>query len=873
MTREIGTAGRRISWGLARFRRRASWVIEHFRTLLREMVRGPSEGWTTFILLLLSLLLVTRAVGRALWVPAGLYGMVLCSAVLGLLLAKRRFKVWLLIITGVLAGLTLNFCHLTNLAEGATVIARCTDVAGRLFTWWQALVSGGLSTDILPLSFLFLLVSWVVGFMCSWSLFRKHNIWGVLLPSGIAMVISVAVLLPGEQMFDLYLYLAVTSLLIARLHNLEREQDWNIRGIQRFPRDSRLRVRDAFWLVVVVVLVSSLLPVKPARADPLAAVWDRVTLSLSVIGDEFSRVLGGGAVKEPYTAWFFGSSQPFRGPITLGETPVLMMETSFAVYFPVRRYDEYTSDGWNTGDTKVVSPQWTPECGAEAELRKQQEVEVSITSLSSRRAGGSLCLGGYPVNVSVDYRLEVLQPVRYLISIDEAAVESSVEADDLPPDLQQVAQQLWELSTASSEPITESQITSLLPADVRLISRESGEPRIETITVERRIPAPPDIVSVRTTRPLAAGESYQATVRVSTASESDLRAAGTEYPGWVLDRYLQLPGDMPSRVIILPQELTSHAENPYEKALAIRDYLRTIDYALDIEAPPGDADGVDYFLFVAEKGYCQYFASAMAVLLRASGVPARIAVGYGPGDIANLVPPGRIEDMPWPDGLIDYQASEWQYRRPVIVARNSHTWCEVFFPGYGWIPFEPTPGHPVIARGKPTPLLPQNIGEGIHDPPRDTEDMDALPGEPGHGDPPPVAGEDTEAGIAWFVWPLGISLGLALLATIIWQGWRRLLGQVTEPRVAYARIGYLASLSRLGPAESLTPYEYGRILGAAEPDISPALDRIVDSYVGTCYGRRTLSSEDRSHIASAWPLVRNRLLRRALSGLLPGRIL
>jgi hypothetical protein len=107
----------------------------------------------------------------------------------------------------------------------------------------------------------------------------------------------------------------------------------------------------------------------------------------------------------------------------------------------------------------------------------------------------------------------------------------------------------------------------------------------------------------------------------------------------------------------------------------------------------------------------------------------------------------------------------------------------------------------------------------------------------------------------------------------MWLGWRRLLGQVLDPRVAYARIGYLATLSGIGPRENLTPQEYGRRLAVAAPEIAAALDRIVHAYVRISYSKYNLNSEDRSNIARAWPEVRNQLLRRALHSALPVKFL
>ena len=78
-------------------------------------------------------------------------------------------------------------------------------------------------------------------------------------------------------------------------------------------------------------------------------------------------------------------------------------------------------------------------------------------------------------------------------------------------------------------------------------------------------------------------------------------------------------------------ELTAQADTPFDRAAAIEAYLETYPYTHEIDPPPFDADGVDYFLFDLKKGYSEYFASSMTVLLRAAGIPARLATGYTPG--------------------------------------------------------------------------------------------------------------------------------------------------------------------------------------------------------------------------------------------------
>jgi transglutaminase-like putative cysteine protease len=838
MPPEIRTASRGICYALRQLNKGIYWALKRTKSLLWQMLRGPSEGWVTFILLLLSVMLAIWSVGSAQWVPTpGLYWLALWGVVLGLLLAKMRFNGWLLAIGGVLLGIYLSFYQLTSLVEGATSLDRYAEVGNRLLIWGQAFLEGNVNPDTLPFSFFLLFASWLAGFICSWSFFRKHNIWGAVLPSGIVIVVNLTNLLPGAQRLPLYLYLFVVCLLVARLFVLEREQDWDNRSVQRFPPDSRL-LPNAFRFALVVVLVTCLLPTTSVKVAPVAAVWDRISSPVKFIGEEFARSVGGLPTKETNSGHSFGPTQPFGGSTTIGEESVLTVRAPFPIYLRARSYDVYTHEGWETGDTQIVSPELAPEQELEEEFQKSREVELSVKVLHSLTAGEPIYLGGHPIAMSIDYQLEVPQPVIYQISVAASEAELAMEAESLPLDLQEALLRIREMNSASHDALTESDIRFALTEDVWVLSWESGTEGVEKFTVERYVPISADTLSVLTTGLISAGDSYQATVSMSAATESDLLAVGAGYPDWILDRYLQLPDTLPSRVTDLAQELTKDIETPYEKAIAIRDYLRTLDYTLDIEAPPDGTDGVDYFLFELEKGYCQYFASAMTVLLRASGVPSRMVAGYGPGEPTEQYGPGD---------MMGHGSDAWQELQQTFIVRNSHSWTEAFFPGYGWIPFEPTPVRSVIARGE------------FGFPPQNAEDIDN----------PVVKPDSMETSTPWNVRVLGIPLGLALFAAIMWLGWRRLLGQVSEPRVAYARIGYLAALSGVGPRENLTPQEYGRRLATAVPEMSAALDEIVYTYVRVSYSKHDLNSEDRSNIARAWPQVRNHLLRRALHNVLP----
>lgn len=169
---------------------------------------------------------------------------------------------------------------------------------------------------------------------------------------------------------------------------------------------------------------------------------------------------------------------------------------------------------------------------------------------------------------------------------------------------------------------------------------------------------------------LQPGDDYTVTSGIPTASPNLLAEAGTDYPDEIEDRYTQIPETTPDRVAERTGEITAEADNPYEKAVVVEEWLRTNrDYSLDVDRPDGDI--VDAFLFEMEAGYCTYYATAMVGMLRTADIPTRLAVGYTPGEPAG-------ED-------------EW-----VVRGTNSHAWVEVYFPEHGWVQFDPTPADPRV---------------------------------------------------------------------------------------------------------------------------------------------------------------------------------
>jgi len=177
--------------------------------------------------------------------------------------------------------------------------------------------------------------------------------------------------------------------------------------------------------------------------------------------------------------------------------------------------------------------------------------------------------------------------------------------------------------------------------------------------------------TIRVTEPVPSGTSFTATSTRPERDVSVLRAAGDDYPTAVSERYTALPPETPDRIGAFTAELTADAGTDYDAAMAVQNWLRTEkEYSLEASA---SGEGIaDRFIFEMDAGYCEYFATAMVTMLRSQDIPARYVVGYSTGE--------RVGD------------DRYQVR-----GMNAHAWVEVFFPGVGWVQFDPTPGDERLA--------------------------------------------------------------------------------------------------------------------------------------------------------------------------------
>lgn len=376
-------------------------------------------------------------------------------------------------------------------------------------------------------------------------------------------------------------------------------------------------------------------------------------------------------------------------------------------------------------------------------------------------------------------------------------------------------------------------------------------------------------------RPVAPGETYGVTARLPLYRAEEIRQSPPYFAGSVLAlpaeadvrRYLQLPAgvvpdlgrylqlpDLPPRVGELARQIAAGAEHPFDQAVAVEAYLRQMPYTLTPPPTPRDRDFVDYFLFDLQEGYCTYYASAMVVMLRELGIPARFVEGYAIGASS----PFTLNERGW----------------YVYEARNSqaHAWVEAYFPGYGWVTFDPTPRSdlPVIARTS-TPAAPAADEPDV---PEDTAaDAPDSPGRPPGGREEPEAPESGGAAPvheprdwAWLAAPLAAAAVLILLVARVLGAQERFRYRDARSVVqeAWEKAAWLLGRFGIGRRPHETALEYAEHVARALPALREDALQAAADYAAARYGPpgRPVPAEHARRARAFWQRAKDALFDR-----------
>ena len=809
----------------------------------------PSQGWLTVALLAIILLIVGNSVTSADWVDTPrLLEVLIWAAVAGLLLAKLRAPALLLHLVGLTLGLVVVVWQTSSLVEGLALFEQVRELWGRLEIWYEAATSGGISTDLIPISMAFVALGWILGYLSSWFIFRSNNPWVAIVLGGMAILTNLS-FLPDRFAARFFVFVFFAMLLVVQMNTIQRQEVWRRVKTGFSPFSGWLTIHAMVWFSIVVLVIAASLPMKVVVSRPVANMWSTVRTPIKNLEVEFGRLFGTIRARKNLTGRFFGETLPFLGKISLEGEVVFLARTEYPSYWLSRTYSEYTPRGWVGGKTKTleVGPDALPPPHRDLQkrLRISQTLQLSFKT-SSLLTGGSLD------GTSREAAVETLVPRQFEIDLLD---ESSDAA--LPQDIQQLSKELRQNLDAPPEEIfIESFISKTLPNDLVLIEvttgvERRGRPVIEAVTVARKESITPDVVAWRFAEPVNADESYTMASFVSYATANDLRGAGTEYDGFITDHYLQLPVDLPSRLREVSERLTASTVTPFDKARAVQAYLRgpNFVYSQDIEAPPTTSDGVDHFLFETRTGYSDYFASAMVVLLRAAGVPARIAVGYAPGDYNREEGYTSVKDS------------------------DSHAWAQTYFPKYGWIDFEPTPEWSVHQRRSFSELGDELISDRVSNL-AERDDTPLFPGALDELEERVSGGDATLGSSSWDPVRLAIIvlIGLGALASlwlVLVMVWNIGLGKASSVERAYTKMSRLGTLSGTRRYPHQTPVEYAAALGHAVPAVATGARHIAWAFSNNRYGGRAPDEEEQRTLEQIWKSIRGSLIARSLRRLIP----
>ncbi len=624
------------------------------RTFIRKRISLTLIVFLALIYLIMySVLLGVELVIRGTSVEV-LHLMVVLGIIVGWLSGRSQLKIWAAWLVSILVGSLLTATHiggidlalwdliksslgilwrwifsgvvgdLTQLSFTLSVIqTRIQDLINNLSIWVKDILTGFYVYNQVSTLLTWGFILWLLAFWIAWITRKKDQpIWGVI-PAGTLLAILMTYTL--ERRILLVLLLSAGFILIGLINHEGHQRDWKVKRVK-----GAKNVKERLALVIVGFSLCTM---------AFAGLMPSIKIK---------------AISDPFERWIYGDS-------VSGE-----IGSDSAV-----EIGGFNSDLYSV--TRLAGLPRQKLIGSGPELAKRVVMIVK-----------------YPTTTFV--KSDLPNAARYWrsYSYDQYTgigwqSSPTIEVEYKP------GQEIIEIKTDNFEIITQE---IRLSNALRGTLYSAGPP----ITLDQDV-----LVSWRTIREVTLNGNSQAVVVddlfgvtndhilyqvrsvVSTSNDKDLRQAEREIPEWISSRYLVLPESVPDRVLDLAGEIVANQPTAYDQAKAIETFLRSYPYTLELPAPPIDRDVADYFLFDLQTGYCDYYATSMVVLARATGLPARIVVGYVGGQ---------------------FDEENDQY---LVTEADAHTWVEIYFGGHGWIPFEPTAAQSLIGDEELTLPLPPEL--------------------------------------------------------------------------------------------------------------------------------------------------------------------
>jgi transglutaminase-like putative cysteine protease len=764
------------------------------RVLRSGRVLATFELRDTGLLLLLALVMgwaVAAAVEKSQWVPDTEGRLVPALAITGAL-------GWVFIVAGFsrLAYLIASFLA----ALGSLLLLTPSPLTGAhaslpaLSKWLQAL------PDQLNLVFLIglLLMFVLTGLWTSWWVFRRRNGLVALLPTGTILAVEIINdIVPGPVFFTI-VWLAAAASLLLRLNFVALKEGWRKRRVPH-AADTGWTFGEVGIEATVAILAIAFLILPPLSSADISG-----GLIPGVVHADSFHPFGIGSGSSSGTTGSIGYSELIRpgSQLTAKSKTVMLVTGDSPTFYPYWR--GIALAGWD-------GIQWY-------ELPSSAELPVRKQPLLA--AGATLPRDDLPAS---SQRIQVWHNTFHVLVPPEQTLSTVFSAGEILSVNQPTT--VRGIMTSVGTPLISS-----TPALVNVPGDATPAANFDTVDkiVFAKRPSPP--------------YNFSVTEAIPNVDVQDLQTAGTGYPAWLLP-YIALyqPGRMANtgrdaQIAALAKSIVraAGATTPYDQAKAIESWfiekpggVARFTYTLKPPPAPPGVRPLDDFLFNTNKGFCQDFSTAMNVMLRTLGIPSRQMSGFS-------------------QGVFDDKTRQF-----FVNAVEAHSWVEVYFPGSGWIPFEPTPdgtngpiNRPLTRDQLNAPAEVAPTGSGRIAPNLREPEGAALSGNPGAPFPD--------------IWrPVLLTAGvlLLLLAVAALLALRWLLAARDLPRI-WRRLLFLGDRLKVPRHTGDTPEEFGGRLAASLPPLDEEVRRLATLYTRASFREGGLTADELAVARHAWSRVR-----------------
>jgi transglutaminase-like putative cysteine protease len=658
-----------------------------------------------------------------------------------------------------------NLMHLLALLSGCAISFFLTSNAvlngnralllSKISIWLQrSLLNQQVSTDNSVFVLFLTLLTFLLAYLTIWLVFIARRPWLALVANAVVLLININQS-TSDQFYFLVIFLVVTLLLLVRFALAENVRQWRHIGLRFSPDLSWDFMQAGAIFAVIVALIPNLLPF----AQPNQTLLSYLTSDQSPIiqaQQRFENLFSGANGRGSGSYGFFDSNLQLVGSVNLPDTPILRYTLPINSQSDATQY--LITEAFSTYDGIKY---W----------QRPQSIEQGYTANQAQPPSTNV----YQLDT---YRITFLTTPsggqRYIFAPGSDAATFSIPSASL-------------VSVGTHEPIT-------------WLSQS----------------------------PLPAGSTYTATGYVSNATVSQLQSVpypanasssdSNHYPPDILAEYLPQNEPLDPLIISTAKQVTQGAKNMYDAATDIERYLhQNFTYNAHNPDPPANEDATVWFL-QRREGFCTFFASAMALMGRALGMPTRVVSGYA-------------------SGVYDEKTNSF-----IVRGTQAHTWTQVYFAQYGWINFEPTAEFSPFARPIPNG---QNVG-----PQGPSQTPVATPNDAQHGrttlggSSTPDSATKGVQGFARVAMDLGIlALIVLLIAGVIALWWRSLFKNYSPVARGFARLVMLGIWAGISPKRSQTPREYASQLATAAPVQREAIERLGALYARERWGNALTPAE------------------------------